>query len=319
MLEIPSASDLLDTSIELQEKTIEALEKDTEEKPVRLAARRLFLTYSQVSEEMSKQDVLRSLSQVIDFENYLIGQENHGDQGVYFHVLFVARNKFDIRNPTQLDLQYKEKTYHGHYETAKYYKRVIKYICKDNNYDTDISDIIDGKLLTYHVQFMKMAETAGLDKAKLMYIENHPIRAAGGSSYQRLEKMFNHKQKLELKSIVEDEIPPFTNKDQFNLPEVIKMWFKNDCQPTLILFGIGDTGKTAFAYMLKHVLNLKMLIVTHREDFKNLTKEHQIILFDDFCFDDFDKDQLLNALDTTGARTINVKNTHVTKKMSPSI
>lgn len=60
---------------------------------------------------------LRDAQGVIDFQNYVIPKERrHADQGVHFRLLLIARKKFDIRTPNLLDLEYKEKVYHGRYE-----------------------------------------------------------------------------------------------------------------------------------------------------------------------------------------------------------
>lgn len=85
-------------------------------------------------------------------------------------------------------------------------------------------------------------------------------------------------------------------------------------QPTLIIVGIGGTGKTMPAKMLAHVLNKKMPIVTNRDDFKRYDDTIEMLVFDDFGWSNLNGEQVLNAIDTTDARTMNVKNGHVMKK-----
>lgn len=138
-------------------------------------------------EETKKQDILLELTRITDFENYVIGQEKHQDAGTYFHVLLVARNKFDTRNPNLFDIEYQGKTYHGNYEPAKYWKRIIEYVCKENDYETDIDEIVDGKLMNYYRSFHEMAEKEGIDTAapppfpQLGSPERHQFR-----NYQRV-------------------------------------------------------------------------------------------------------------------------------------
>jgi hypothetical protein len=67
------------------------------EKPFRLAAKKLELTYPQVLPDMTHLDVIASLSKVIDYDNYLISKETHKSGGVHFHVVLTARTKFDIK------------------------------------------------------------------------------------------------------------------------------------------------------------------------------------------------------------------------------
>lgn len=110
----------------------------------RISARKLFLTYSQVPQAMTHQEVLESLKKVVDFGDYAIGREKHaisqteGQDQYHYHVLLTARTKFNIKNPTLLDLRYKEITLHGKYEAVKSFKKGVEYVCKDKNYQTNI-------------------------------------------------------------------------------------------------------------------------------------------------------------------------------------
>ncbi len=102
--------------------------------------------------------------------------------------------------------------------------------------------------------------------------------------------------------------------EEFNLTPEVQQWLDNGCSPTLVLYGDGGTGKTSFARALAFQHKLKMLMVNHRDDFKKYDFSYNLVVFDDFQFDDLDRDQLLAALDCDQVRTINVKNGHVTKK-----
>jgi len=114
----------------------------------RISARKLFLTYSQVPQAMTHQEVLESLKKVVDFGDYAIGREKHaisqavsqteGQDQYHYHVLLTARTKFNIKTPTLLDLRYKEITLHGKYEAVKSFKKGVEYVCKDKNYQTNI-------------------------------------------------------------------------------------------------------------------------------------------------------------------------------------
>ena len=114
----------------------------------RISARKLFLTYSQVPEAMTHEDVLEELKQVVDFGDYAIGREKHaisqavdqveGQDQYHYHVLLIATSKFNIRAATFLDLRYKEVTLHGKYEAVKSFEKCIEYVCKNRNYQTNI-------------------------------------------------------------------------------------------------------------------------------------------------------------------------------------
>jgi hypothetical protein len=79
----------------------------------RITASRILLTYSRVAEEMRHEDVSQSLNNVIDFQSYVIGEERHKDGGKHFHVILIAKRKFDIRTPDRLDLCFKGKVSRG--------------------------------------------------------------------------------------------------------------------------------------------------------------------------------------------------------------
>jgi hypothetical protein len=116
--------------------------------PFRISARKLFLTYSQVPQAMTHQEVLERLKKVVDFGDYAIGREKHaisqavdeaeGQDQYHYHVLLIARSKFNIKASTLLDLRYKEVTLHGKYEAVKSFKKGVEYVCKDKNYQTKI-------------------------------------------------------------------------------------------------------------------------------------------------------------------------------------
>lgn len=114
---------------------VSVINQKTQEKPFRISARRLYLTYSQVPKEMSYEDLLESLNKVVVFKNYLVAKESHATEGFHFHVLLVANSKFDIRNENYLNVEYNGKTYHGNYQkSSRTFKNCVEYICKQGDY-----------------------------------------------------------------------------------------------------------------------------------------------------------------------------------------
>ena len=181
-------------------------------------------------------------------------------------------------------------------------------------YRTDFEDVVDGKVISLEQQFLMKTAKDGIDDAQMWYIKTHPRKAAGGISMDRLTKLFYQGQDLQTKMITTEEIPPFKSLEEFNLTPEVQQWLDNGCNPTLVLYGEGGTGKTSFARALAFQNKLKMLMVNHRDDFKKYDFSYNLIVFDDFQFNDLNRDQVLAALDSNQARTINVKNGHVTKK-----
>ena len=74
------------------------------QKQFRIQAKRLFLTYSQIPNSLTKEEVLKQLELKFNIQGYLIAREFHEDNGVHIHVLIELRNRCDIRNYRILDL-----------------------------------------------------------------------------------------------------------------------------------------------------------------------------------------------------------------------
>jgi len=184
------------------------------EKPFRLAAKKLELTYPQVSPDMTHLDVIASLSKVIDYDKYLISKETHKGGGVHFHVVLTARTKFDIKSCTLLDLQYQGNTYHGKYETIKCFNKCVEYICKRGEYQTNMEDILDGKIVSPQERFQQIFKEKGIDEAKLWYYKTHFTLAAGGKSNTKMTKAIQEMEYLEAKINSPEDPSPFQNLEQ---------------------------------------------------------------------------------------------------------
>ncbi len=195
---------------------VSVINQKTQEKPFRISARRIYLTYSQVPKEMFHEDLLESLNKVIVFKNYLVAKESHATEGFHFHVLLAANTKFDIRTQNHLNVEYNGKTYHGNYQKTKTFKNCVEYICKQGDYRTDFEDVVDGKVISLEQQFLMKIAKDGIDDAQMWYIKTHPRKAAGGISMDKLTKLFYQKQDLQTKMITTEEKKPGQMNKSFN-------------------------------------------------------------------------------------------------------
>ena len=139
--------------------------QESPKKKFRIAARRMFLTYPHIPDEITHEDVLESLRKTIKYQNYVISKEKHAEKGIHFHVILIARDgkKFDVQKPESLNLYFQGKPYHGNYQPVEDFNDCVTYVCKRGQYKTNLEDIIDEGLADLTQQFLKRAARDKLD------------------------------------------------------------------------------------------------------------------------------------------------------------
>ena len=277
----------------------------------RIYAKKIFLTYSQVDPDMTAEHVLQQLQNIFYGFNYIISKESHGDGEAHFHVLLTNKNKFNIRNARRLDLKFNGKIFHGNYQTVKLLPKVVEYVCKDNHYITNFTNIQDGKLLDEKDFFLQRAPHIGYEKALAEYVQQYPKKALSSAS----ALMKNIKA---IKQAVRDAKDPVLDTpfdmQNFHLTGLLKEWAdKLYKQKALILVGRSGIGKTQFAKVFCLLHKWKTLVVNHKEDFQKIDESYQAVIIDDANFNDFSDTQKLALIDNTSEKTIRVLYKAVTK------
>lgn len=247
----------------------------------RIAAKKLFLTYSKVNPEITTQEILHQLQKnpsLYEFR-YVIAKELHKDGGVHFHVVLIQHEKVDIRNLKTLDIQYQERNFHGNYAPIKNLRQTITYICKHQNYITNLDNLRDGQLLSAKQFIIHQVKEKGIEQALLEHYERDPEKAIAGISISALKKQFYDIQKLQ-GAAKQDDIQTIFKLEHFRIPEKLKLWY---LQPnkTLIIVGKSGIGKTQFCKAVAQAKNLKTLLVNHKQDFRRLNDSYQCIIIDD--------------------------------------
>ena len=288
------------------------------EKTFRISAKRIMLTYSQVNTEMSPEDVLEQLKNKPSLGrfNYLIAKELHDDGGVHFHVVLINYTKFSIRSETLLDLEYQGTTYHGHYKPVKYYARAIEYVCKHNQYITDIEHLIDGRICDERQLLFLEARRVGVDKALVNYTINNPKKAFPSTSVSSLKKNFKDVQEME-NNLRDDLLTTPFKPENFNLQGALKEWNDNPDMhknKALLLVGESGIGKTSYAKVFCASHGLKPLFVNHREGFKRINSSYDAVIIDDANLSQFEDTQILALLDNSAPKTLRVMYQSVRKK-----
>ena len=284
------------------------------QKAFRIAAKNIYLTYSQVHKDMTSQHLILALKAKENFPtfDYLVSRETHQDGGVHLHVLIASDKKFDIKSQNFLDIQFNDDNFHGNYQPVKNIHKVVEYICKENEYITSFKNIIDGKLLTLKQTIMHLADTEGISHTLLDLCQNHTDKAFNSLGLINAEKF------LEKKSLLQDElhaekiVTPFHFND-FILTTELKAWIQKP-DKTLVLTGPSGIGKTQFIIALCKHKHLKPLFVSHKQGLARLKPSHDTIVFDDFDFSSFTEPELLSFVSTDVVKNHRVLYKEVRKK-----
>lgn len=109
------------------------------ESKFRINSQQFFLTYPQC--EASPDEALAELHNIAQakrfvIEAYIIAQEKHEDGNHHLHVWLKTGHKLNVGSHTFFDF----KGFHGKYEGCRSNKAVIKYVMKEGNYISSLSD-----------------------------------------------------------------------------------------------------------------------------------------------------------------------------------
>ncbi len=287
---------------------------NTKSEKFRIAAKRVYLTYSKVDKTLDCKRILAEMlnKQEIPSFNYLIAKESHDDTGIHFHVLLIAYKKFDIKNSKTLDIKHEENTYHGNYQPVRSIERVVQYVCKDGEYITDLENIRDGKYLTLKEMLIDDAKNMGYIQALVKHCETLPNKALASVSLSASKKYFQELNQIKQSLTADCVDTPFKLKD-FNLNKTMKAWVENP-NKTLVLVGESGVGKTGFCKAFVKHRHLKTLLVNHREDLKRLDASYDAIIVDDANLHELENTQILSLIDNQVNKTLRVLYTSVFKK-----
>ena len=280
----------------------------------RISAKKLVLTYSQVNPEITHTQLLHQLQNkpnLCGFK-YVICKEHHIDGGTHFHAVLIHYEKFAIYNPNTLDIEYQQKTFHGNYTPVRSLTHAIAYVCKNNDYITNIENLHEGKLLTAKEFIIKEVQEKGVEKALIDHYQRSPEKAIAGVSVSALKKQFHDIEKLKL-TLKLDEIKTPFGLDHFKVQTQLKQWMQNP-NKTLVLVGDSGLGKTQFCKAFVKQKKFKTLVINHKEDFKRLNSTYDAIIIDDANLHEFEETQLLSLIDNQVDKTIRVLYDTVVKK-----
>lgn len=287
------------------------------EKPIkqfRIAAKKILLTYSQVNPEITALHVLEQLENNVNLREfrYVIAKEYHKDGGTHFHVIVIQDEKVDIKNPNALDIQFQKQNFHGNYVPVKSLPHAINYVCKNNQYITNLENLQDGRLLSVKQFIISQVKQKGMERALIDHYQRDPEKAIAGISVSALRKQFHDIDQMQT-ALQQDTIDtPFT-LENFDISNELQAWIDKPVK-TLVVVGSSGIGKTQFCKALAKQKNLKTLLVNHKEDFRRLNDSFQCIIIDDANLQEFEETQLLSIIENQTGKSIRVLYDSVIKK-----
>lgn len=282
----------------------------------RVHARKLLLTYSNVPEDLTLMSVIKQLQTNINMKQYVISKERHASGAPHYHVILILHKKLDIRSTTRFHIVYNEQSYSCNIQSVRSLTHAVSYVCKDQDYCTNINEIHNGVLVDIEELLIERARAYGVDLTLQDYVKDQPKKALGGKNLVSLRKTLNTV--LEVDEGVA-QLKPKTKEisfslDDFVLTEELTQWLKDDHQPTLFLIGKAGIGKTVFAKLIAETLEVPYIVVNQLQGLKNLTKKHKCAVYDDFSSQDMNPDLWLSLIKTDIPQDIRVLRDIVTKE-----
>jgi len=262
-------------------------------KSFRLNSQTLFLTYPKCGLEPSI--CLELIQKVVGLEVYLIAQEQHMDGTYHLHCYLRLEKKINCRNERFFDLSYENNVYHPNIQSVRSPKAVIKYVCKDGKYVTNMSQHTIDEAIKNNVKVGDLYAEA-MDKAKESFEDGMKV-LEHAKTYRDLAI---HGEAIErnMRARKKQKTTPKYTLDQF------KLTFEWDKTKTLVLWGPTNTGKTSLAKALLP----NALFVRHIDALKEYKSgNYEGIVFDDMSFKHWPREGQIHLLDTDNVSQINVK------------
>lgn len=253
----------------------------------RLNSGQLFLTYPKC--DLDPETALDILKAKLDFESYIIAQEQHSDGDYHLHVYLKrgAGKKWNIRSPQFLDLL----DFHGNYQGCRNPTAVMRYCTKDGKYLTNLDMTTKGDASTYSTLITQAQ--AGATTTELLDLLKMNQKTA--------RDLVLHREAI-LKTIQALRPRPLTvsfalSDFQWNLT-----W---DPKTVLILTGPTNSGKTALA---KALLAPTPLLVTHLDDLKWWDPEiYSGIIYDEANLKHLPRETQIHHVDTEETRSVHAR------------
>ena len=244
----------------------------------RINAKRILLTYSQVNLQLTHHHLLEKLKSKLNTStfNYLIGKQKNQEGGINYHVILIHPDRFDIKDIEQLNIGYKNDTFHGTCSAVRRLRNDVSYVCKENNYITSFKNLFKGRLLNGREFVAEQVKSKGLKQALIDHYQEMGDKGIIAVPVGALDKLFKNIERLkEVLKMDEIKTPFDLDLSIFNFQ--LQEWIHNPKQ-TLILVARSGIGNTQFCKGFVKHNNLKTLVVSHRDDLSRISFSYDPIV-----------------------------------------
>lgn len=261
----------------------------------RFAAKRAFLTYSDVCEEITKEAIYHDINDRYPIKYFALGEEIHPSTGGrHIHCLFEFSRKIDSRDVTCFDVADSQHQHHPNVQVVKkgaaHWERVLDYVTKD-----DPNPLANVELKPTWGELFDLATTKEeyLRLVKIHYPKDYAL------NLQRLEYMATKTYPTSTANTIVEYSLSFS----ITFPPELTLLVPLQGQSTVVV-GRPGCGKTTWA---KISCPKPCLFVRHLDSLLLLRPEHRSIIFDDLDFRHLPPPTQKFLVDTTDLAEIHVR------------
>lgn len=239
--------------------------------PFRFSAKRVFLTYSDVCEHITKESIYFDLEERYPFKHYAIAEELHQSGGRHIHCIIEFKKKVDSKDTTLFDVSDIDHQHHPNIQPIKrgqaHWERVLEYVTKE-----DPIPLANIELKPTWGEMFDMATTKDeyLGLVKKHYPRDYAL------NLQRIEYSAEKTYPTSAVNTIEEFSPHYA----ITMPPELSLFVPSPGQSTVVV-GRPGCGKTTWA---KTFCPKPCLFVRHLDSLLLLQPHHRSIIFDDLDF-----------------------------------
>lgn len=237
----------------------------------RFAAKRVFLTYSKVSDIMTKECVYYTIDERYPVMTYFVAEERHASGDRHIHAVFEFRHKIDSKDVTCFDVNDGWTQFHPNIQTIKkgnaHWERVLEYCDKEDPCPFTNTEI--------KPTWGEIVETANSEQDFMRLVRRHYPRDFA-LNHSRLEAMA----KKVYPTYDPNTIESYSLHFSITMPPELLLFTPLPGHSTVVV-GRPGCGKTTWA---KLNAPKPSLFVRHLDSLAKLTTRHMSIIFDDLDF-----------------------------------